>query len=229
MTDRIIDRDILQEEYIRKLVDNMSTEDLIQIVTEELQSEFNKYTFDELIGEVEENKYDDLIDIATMNNDKNENQCDTSISGTRYKHCPPYALYYLHREGNKVSTPLTSTPIMIMRKIEQQMCRAIQKNINWQSANTSVHYNEESGVSIVRLHGNKIAEIDDTTMTIYDGGHQTRTTKSRLNALCDEFCIAGEGVFQKDFEWFIRKCIHQSKTTGKVYNVEDFSNGFTFA
>mgnify|MGYP001233124618 FL=1 len=73
MTDRIIDRDILQEEYIRKLVDNMSTEDLIQIVTEELQSEFNKYTFDELIGEVEENKYDDLIDIATMNNDKNEN------------------------------------------------------------------------------------------------------------------------------------------------------------
>tara|TARA_B100000035_G_C20954644_1_gene533605 strand:- start:656 stop:877 length:222 start_codon:yes stop_codon:yes gene_type:complete len=73
MTDRIIDRDILQEEYIRKLVDNMSTEDLIQIVTEELQSEFNKYTFDELIGEVEENKYDDLIDIATMNNDKNQN------------------------------------------------------------------------------------------------------------------------------------------------------------
>ena len=41
MTDRIIDRDILQEEYIRKLVDNMSTEDLIQIVSEELQSEFN--------------------------------------------------------------------------------------------------------------------------------------------------------------------------------------------
>ena len=72
MTDRIIDRDILQEEYIRKLVDNMSTEDLIQIVSEELQSEFNKYTFDELIGEVEENKFDDLIDIATMNNDKNE-------------------------------------------------------------------------------------------------------------------------------------------------------------
>jgi hypothetical protein len=73
MTDRIIDRDILQEEYIRKLVDNMSTEDLIQIVSEELQSEFNKYTFEELLGEVEENKYDDLIDIATMNNDKNEN------------------------------------------------------------------------------------------------------------------------------------------------------------
>tara|TARA_B100000085_G_scaffold164899_1_gene149919 strand:- start:1518 stop:1739 length:222 start_codon:yes stop_codon:yes gene_type:complete len=73
MTDRIIDRDILQEEYIRKLVDNMSTEDLIQIVSEELQSEFNKYTFEELLGEVEENKFDDLIDIATMNNDKNEN------------------------------------------------------------------------------------------------------------------------------------------------------------
>lgn len=116
-----------------------------------------------------------------------------------------------------------------MRKIEQQMCRAIHKNMNWQSANTSVHYNEESGESIVRLHGNKIAVIGDDYMTIFDGGHQTKTTKSRLNALCDEFCIAGEGVFQKNFEWFIRKFIGQSPVTGKVYNVEDFSNGFTFA
>ena len=116
-----------------------------------------------------------------------------------------------------------------MRKIEQQMCAAVQSNSNWQSANTSVHFDEESGVSIVRLHGNKIAEIDDTSMTIFDGGWQTNTTKSRLNALCDEFCIAGEGVFQKDFKWLVRKCIAQSSTTGKVFNVEDFSNGYVFA
>ena len=116
-----------------------------------------------------------------------------------------------------------------MRKIEQQMCAAVQKDLNWQSGNTSVHFDEESGVSIVRLHGNKIAEIDDTSMTIFDGGWQTTTTKSRLNALCDEFCIAGEGVFQKDFKWFVRKFVGQSSVTGKVFNVEDFHNGFIFA
>ena len=116
-----------------------------------------------------------------------------------------------------------------MRKIEKQMCAAVQKNINWQSGNTSVHFNEESGVSVVRLHGNKIAEIDDTSMTIFDGGWQSVTTKSRLNALCTEFCIAGEGVFQKDFKWFVTKLVGPSSVTGKVFNTFDFTNGFVFA
>ena len=116
-----------------------------------------------------------------------------------------------------------------MRKIEQQMCNAVQSNINWQSANTSVHFDPETGVSVVCLHGNKIAEIDDNSMTIFDGGWQTVTTKSRLNALCDYFCISGEGVFQKDYKWFVRKCIAQSSITGKVFNVEDFENGFIFS
>jgi hypothetical protein len=116
-----------------------------------------------------------------------------------------------------------------MRKIEQQMCAAVQSNKNWTSGNTSVHFDEESGVSVVRLHGNKIAEIDDTSMTIFDGGWQTNTTKSRLNALCEEFCIAGEGVFQKNFQWFVRKFVAESSITGKVFNVEDFSNGYIFA
>ena len=116
-----------------------------------------------------------------------------------------------------------------MRKIEQQMNNAISNNQNWQSGNTSVHFNEESGVSVVRLHGNKIAEVSDNDMTIFDGGWQTVTTKSRLNALCEEFCIAGEGVFQKDFQWFVRKFVAESSITGKVYNVEDFTNGYVFA
>ena len=116
-----------------------------------------------------------------------------------------------------------------MRKIESQMCAAVQKNIDWQSGNTSVHFDPETGVSVVRLHGNKIAEVSDTDMTIFDGGWQTTTTKSRLNALCQEFCIAGEGVFQKNYQWFVRKFIAESPVTGKVYNVEDFSNGYIFA
>ena len=115
-----------------------------------------------------------------------------------------------------------------MRKIEAQMNRAIQSNSNWTSGNTSVHFNEESGVSIVRLHGNKIAEVSDNDMTIFDGGWQSVTTKSRLNALCDEFCIAGEGVFQKDFTWYVRK--FAGAINGKnVFVNEAFESGYVFA
>ena len=107
-----------------------------------------------------------------------------------------------------------------MRKIESQMCAAVANNENWQSANTSVHYNEENGVSIVRLHGNKIAEVGDDFLQIFDGDHQTMTTKSRLNALIDRFCNAvTDGVFQKDYQWYIR----DNKVT------RDFSNGYIFA
>ena len=115
-----------------------------------------------------------------------------------------------------------------MRKIEKQMCQAIQSNIDWKSANTSVHFDPETGISIVRLHGNKIAEVSDNDMTIFDGGWQSVTTKSRLNALCDYFCISGEGVFQKDFTWYVRKFV--GKINGQdVFKTEDFDNGYIFA
>ena len=113
-----------------------------------------------------------------------------------------------------------------MRKIETQMIAAVHGNKNWSSGNTQVVTND--GVSTVYLHGNKIAMIDDDSMTIFDGGWQSVTTKSRLNALCDEFCIAGEGVFQKDFKWFVRK--FAGAINGKdVFVTEDFNNGYIFA
>ena len=115
-----------------------------------------------------------------------------------------------------------------MRKIEQQMCAAVQSNKDWQSANTSVHFDPETGISIVRLHGNKIAEVSDNDMTIFDGGWQSNTTKSRLNALCTEFCVSGEGVFQKDFAWYVRKFVGAINGQN-VYQTEDFVSGYVFA
>ena len=114
-----------------------------------------------------------------------------------------------------------------MRKIESQINAAVQNSINWASGNTTVHFNEESQVSIVRLHGNKIAEIDEDSMTIFDGGWQSTTTKSRLNALCEEFCVDGEGVFQKNFKWFVRKFAGQNGTEKVFVNVE-FQSGYIF-
>ena len=92
-----------------------------------------------------------------------------------------------------------------MRKIEQQMIAAIKGNTDWKSANTEVINIE--GVSFVYLHGNQIATIDDDSLTLFDGGWQTTTTKSRLNALLSEFGYTcgtkREYVFQKQFEWFV--------------------------
>ena len=91
-----------------------------------------------------------------------------------------------------------------MRKIETQMNAAISNNADWQSANTAVTYDPETNESTVYLHGNKIAVVGDDFVQIFDGGYQSKTTKSRLNAILSEHGIAGEGVFQKDFNWFIR-------------------------
>jgi len=113
-----------------------------------------------------------------------------------------------------------------MRKIETEMCQAIQSNLDWKSGNTQVITIE--GVSFVYLHGNQIATIDDDSMTIYDGGRQSTTTKSRLNALCSEFCIDGECVYQKNFQWYVDKFVGMAGQS-KVFNTYDFTNGFIFA
>ena len=115
-----------------------------------------------------------------------------------------------------------------MRKIESQMCQAVLNNKNWTSGNTSVMIDEETNTSSVYLHGNLIATVTDNDMTIYDGGWQTNTTKSRLNALCSEFCIAGEGVFQKNFLWYVNKFV--GKINGEdIFKTEEFTSGYIFA
>jgi hypothetical protein len=119
-----------------------------------------------------------------------------------------------------------------MRKIERQMCDAITNEKDWQSGNTRVtnFYSDDKQhvVTSVFLHDNLIAELTDTDVTIYDGGWQSNTTKSRLNAICDTFCIAGEGVFQHKFAWFIRKFVGQHGVE-KVFTTMPFVNGYVFA
>ena len=107
------------------------------------------------------------------------------------------------------------------------MCKAVSQSLNWKSANTEV-VSSQDGLSTVYLHGNKIAEIGDDYMTIFDGGWQSNTTKSRLNALCTEFCVSGEGVFQKDFAWYVRKFVGAINGQN-VYQTEDFVSGYVFA
>ena len=52
--DNIIDRDQLQDTYINEIIDGMDMKDLIRIVYDNLESNLDSYTVDELIAEVEE-------------------------------------------------------------------------------------------------------------------------------------------------------------------------------
>ena len=89
-----------------------------------------------------------------------------------------------------------------MRKVEIQMNQAIRYRKNWAGSNTMVRVYKE--VVEVFLHGNHIASLDTAThkLTIKDGGWQSVTTKSRLNALLDEF-VPSMGIFQKNWTWFL--------------------------
>ena len=54
MTDNIIDRDNLQDAYINEIIDGMDIKDLMRIVYDNLEQNFETYSVDELIEEVEE-------------------------------------------------------------------------------------------------------------------------------------------------------------------------------
>ena len=92
-----------------------------------------------------------------------------------------------------------------MRKIEQQMNRAVVNKINWSNSNTFVDYNSNTNCSTVVLHRTAIAVYDHNTqaLKLNTGGWATVTTKSRLNAILSEL-IAGARVFQHNFNWYVK-------------------------
>jgi len=108
-----------------------------------------------------------------------------------------------------------------MRKIERQMNAAITKSVDWKCDNTEVV--NIGGVSFVYLHGNKIAEVGDTFIRLYDGGYQSNTTKSRLNAILQDHGLGGEGVFQQAHQWFLRSKF------GEDFSVIPFFSGMRLA
>ena len=59
--DNIIDRDQLQQNLIDRIVDDMDLKTLMQLVAEQLDHNYDSYTVDELIAEVEE-YYPDLLE-----------------------------------------------------------------------------------------------------------------------------------------------------------------------
>ena len=90
------------------------------------------------------------------------------------------------------------------------MNKAMRFFLPFSSGNTTVvqHRNEME----VFLHGNHIATLCKISMDlrIFDGGWRSNTTKSRLNALLDEFG-GGDRVIQKDFTWYLVSNLDNSR------------------
>ena len=74
MIENIVDRDQLQAAYINRVLDDMDIKDMMAILYDYMDVEFDKYTVDELIEQVEE-YYPDLID------DNDEDQIPDESTG----------------------------------------------------------------------------------------------------------------------------------------------------
>ena len=104
-----------------------------------------------------------------------------------------------------------------MRKIEREMIQAIIDRKSFNKANTSVsityagtmldHYKD--AYMTIKLHGNAIAKYyynwDNTPLYINHQGWKTVTTKSRLNALIKHVLGDMSGIYQKNFNWFMKQ------------------------
>ena len=90
------------------------------------------------------------------------------------------------------------------------MNKAMRHFLPFSSGNTTVVQNDRD--MDVFLHGNHIASLCKISMDlrIFVGGWQSNTTKSRLNALLDEFG-GGDRVIQKDFTWYLVSNLDNSR------------------
>lgn len=93
-----------------------------------------------------------------------------------------------------------------MRKITEAARQAFLAGHEWKMRNTAVEVREYQAAPgkwvIMLLHGNPIARyrLGDKSLrslTVCDGGWQTRTTADRLNSL------PGVSVYQKSGDWYL--------------------------
>ena len=89
------------------------------------------------------------------------------------------------------------------------MNKAMRHFLPFSSGNTTVVQNRND--MEVFLHGNHIATLCKISMDLrlFDGGWQSNTTKSRLNALLDEFDY-GSWIFKKNWQWFFARNFNPS-------------------
>jgi len=75
------------------------------------------------------------------------------------------------------------------------------------------------GMEACVYHRTKVVRWGRGTVTLNSGGHETYTTKKRMNEVSEEYRL-GFRVFQKDHQWFVKL------PTGSVV---EFRDGMTFS
>lgn len=91
-----------------------------------------------------------------------------------------------------------------MSLIESRLVDAIKSQRNFKSSNTSLRWdNNRFGVhGTIRLHNNLIVRIYHDCICLSDCGFQTKTTKSRLNAIIRGLSLS-HGIYQKKYQWHL--------------------------
>jgi hypothetical protein len=92
----------------------------------------------------------------------------------------------------------------IMRKIEALMNDAISASTDLEALLILVVQTDKASLYPVSFFmKTRLQRLVKISFELFDGKHQTPTTKSRLNAILSKHGMAGECVFQKKGQWFV--------------------------
>lgn len=97
-----------------------------------------------------------------------------------------------------------------MRKVTREAAQALEGSYCMSSGNTTVALESKQGntggylVSVLKLHGNVIAEYETYTLRLSDCGWQTATTKERLNGILHEFFGNRYKIVQQQGRWLFK-------------------------
>ena len=82
----------------------------------------------------------------------------------------------------------------------------------------------EDGTTHVQYHSTRVVSFNDRCIVLRSGGHQTNTTKTRMNQTANQFGLDFK-VYQHDFDWFVT--IGTKTGDLMAYKTVDFVNGMT--
>lgn len=99
-----------------------------------------------------------------------------------------------------------------MRKVERDIVWRAErflhdpwKTLPFHGGNTVVDAGTLAGgpAAVIRFHETVIAKVGRKSIHLADGGWRTSTTKSRINAVLQEFAPPGTRVFQTAGQWYL--------------------------
>ena len=94
------------------------------------------------------------------------------------------------------------------------MMEAISKGKDYKKDNTSVCSHPDDNTFRVYLHENMIVEKQDDDLWLDDCDYQTKTTKSRLNAILSLYNLPT--IYQKNKQWYIE---NEEWTGSKTFKI----------